>query len=127
MSLNVTALARGGLTAYGQGRFDARDNIVICNVLQDEVLDVRVRFADAPTEFDYEENGISAGAPAITGDTIAVQFQTISSGGQYDLLAMFATGAVRRIRFVADPLQPPCVSATVTATDDDDVDYGDWG
>lgn len=126
MTLQVVALERGGYSAYGGASFDARDRIVRLDVFEDEVIDVVIQFPDTPTNFDYEEDGIDGAEPVISGNTITVQFQTLNPNGVYQLLAMFATGAARRVRFQANPAQP--VSTTeITPTDDDDVDYGVWG
>lgn len=126
MTVNVFVLDRGGCSAHGGAWFDPRDRIVRLDVFDDEVIDVVIHFTAAPTEFDYEEDGIDGSAPVISGTTITVQFQTLNPSGVYQLLAMFAGGAAKRVRFQASPAQP-AYSGAITPTDDDDVDDGAWG
>lgn len=126
MTLQVVALDRGGYSAYGGASFDARDRIVRLDVFEDEVIDVVIQYSEAPTNFDYEEDGIDASEPVISGTTITLQFQVLNPNGVYQLLAMFASGAARRVRFQANPAQP-VATTSITPSDDDDVDYGVWG
>lgn len=126
MALSVVALERGGFSAYGGAWFDARDRVIRLEVFEDEVFDVIIQFSEAPTQFDYEEDGIDASEPVISGNTITLQFQTLSASGTYQLLAMFASGAAKRVRFQANEAQP-VATGSITVTDDDDVDYGAWG
>ena len=126
MALSVVALERGGFSAYGGAWFDARDRVIRLEVFEDEVIDVTIQFGEAPTQFDYEEDGIDASEPVISGNTITLQFQTLSAGGTYQILAMFASGAAKRVRFQANEAQP-VATGSITVTDDDDVDYGAWG
>ena len=126
MTLSVVALDRGGFSAHGGAWFDARDRIIRLDVFPDDVIDVVIQFSSAPTEFDYEEDGIDGSEPVISGNSINVQFQTLSASGTYELVAMFASGAARTVRFQAHEAQPAWI-APITTTDDDDVDYGALG
>ena len=128
MTLNVIALDRGGFSAQGGAWFDARDRIIRLEVVDDEVIDVVIQFTNTPTDYDYIEDGIDGSEPAISGNTIAVQFQEISANGVYELLASFASGAVRRVKFQANEAQPfvSMVDADDNEADEDD-DPGAWG
>ncbi len=130
MALTVEVLQRGGLLAYGAGRYDPREKVVIVDALEDEVLDVTMRFPPSTDvdEVDISaESGITISTPIISDNKISVQFQQLSSGGTVEFLAMMESGAAQRIRFKAHPNQPVCVPAVLTPTDDDDVDDGAWG
>lgn len=126
MTLNVVALDRGGYSAHGGGWWDARERIVRLDVFEDEVIDVVIQFKEAPTELNYEEDGIDGATPVISGTTVTVQFQELNPNGVYEMLVFFGSGAKKRVRFQANPAQP-IATGSITTTDDDDVDYGAWG
>jgi hypothetical protein len=135
MTIRVTALDRGGYSAFGGAYYDPRPvieggRVVKLDAFSDEVIDVVCEFTTAPTDFDYEEEGIDISTPVISGNTITFQIQGIASNGTLALLAMFGGGAQRRVNFIANPMQFPIGTlndAAIIPTDDDDVDYGVWG
>ena len=134
MAIYVTALERGGYSAsggcfYDPGPSSEGGRCVKLEVFEDEVIDVTVDYGNlvqpTPTEFDYEEDGIDISEPVISGNTITFQIQGLNANGSVSLLAMFGTGAARRLTFVANEAQP--LMGSIDPTDDDDVDYGAWG
>lgn len=130
MAIYVTALDRGGFSAHGGCYYDPRPageggRCVKLDVFEDEVIDVTVEFSATPTEFDYEEDGIDISEPVISGDTITFQIQGLNANGSMSLLAMFGSGAAKRVTFVANEAQP--LVGSIDPTDDDDVDYGALG
>ena len=131
MTIYVTELARGGYSAHGGCYYDPRPpseggRYVKLEVFDDEVIDVVAEFLSAPTETDYEEDGIDISTPVISGNTIAFQIQGLSASGTASVLVMFTSGAAKRVNFMANALQPVS-QGSITTTDDDDVDYGAWG
>lgn len=130
MAIYVTALNRGGFSASGGCYYDPRPaaeggRCIKLDVFDDEVIDVTVEFTDAPTEYDYEEDGIDISAPVISGNTITFQIQGLNANGTVSLLAMFSGGAARRVTFQANENQP--LAGSINPTDDNDVDYGAHG
>ena len=134
MAIYVMALERGGYTASGGAYYDPRPTVeggrcVKLDDFEDEVIDVTVDFSNlttaTPTEFDYEEDGLDISEPVISGDTITFQIQGLNANGSMSLLAMFGTGAARRVTFVANENQP--LMGSIDPTDDDDDDPGAWG
>ena len=124
------ALDRGGFSASGGCYYDPRPSseggrCVKLDVFDDEVIDVTVEFTSTPTDYDYEEDGIDISEPAISGNTITFQIQGLNANGSVSLLAMFGTGAARRVTFAANENQP--LTGSISPTDDDDVDDGAWG
>ncbi len=130
MALYVIALDRGGYSASGGAYYDPRPaaeggRCIKLDVFDDEVIDVTVEFNEAPSQFDYEEDGIDISEPVISGNTITFQIQGLNAGGTVSLLAMFSGGAARRANFMANENQP--LVGSIAPTDDDDVDDGAWG
>jgi hypothetical protein len=126
MAIYVNVLERGGCSAYGGASYDSRDRVVRLDVIEGEAFDVTIEYPETPASFDYWEDGIDGSEPVISGDTITLQFQTLTACGTYEIEAAYASGAKRRVKFQANEAQPFISSAT-TPTDDDDVDYGAWG
>lgn len=127
MGIHVTARAGGGCHAYGGATYDPRDRVVRLDVLEGEAFDVTIVFPEAPSDFDYWEDGIDGSEPAIIGDQIDLQFQTIAANGTYELEAILPSGARRRVRFQANDAQPFVTCASTPPDDDDDDDPGAWG
>lgn len=134
MAIYVMALERGGYTASGGAYYDPRPTAeggrcIKLDVFEDEVIDVTVDYSNlstpTPTEKDYEEDGIDISEPVISGNTITFQIQGLNANGSMSLLAMFATGAAKRVTFVANENQ--LLMGSINPTDDDDVDDGVWG
>ena len=134
MAIYVMALERGGYSASGGAFYDPRPTTeggrcVRLDVFEDEVIDVTVDFGNltspTPTEKDYEEDGIDISEPVISGNTITFQIQGLNANGSVSILAMFGTGAARRVTFVANQNQP--LTGSIDPTDDDDDDPGAWG
>lgn len=134
MAIYVMALERGGYTASGGAYYDPRPTAeggrcIKLDVFEDEVIDVTVDYSNltspTPTETDYEEDGVDISAPAISGNTVTFQIQGLNANGSVSLLAMFGTGAARRVTFVANENQP--LMGSIDPTDDDDVDDGAHG
>lgn len=131
MAIYVTEMLRGGYSAFGGCYYDPRPaheggRSVKLEVFEDEVIPVTIEFQQAPSETDYEEDGIDISAPQISGNTVTFQIQGLNANGTASLLAMFADGAARRVNFAANQNQPATFSS-ITPTDDDDVDYGAFG
>jgi len=134
MAIYVMALERGGYTASGGCYYDPRPTAeggrcLKLDVFEDEVIDVTVDYSNlssaTPTEFDYEEDGLDISEPVISGNTITFQIQGMNANGSMSLLAMFGSGAAKRVTFVANENQP--LMGSIDPTDDDDVDDGVWG
>ena len=130
MAIYVMALERGGYSASGGAWYDGRSmseggRCVRLEMFEDEVIDVTVEFSGAPSETDYEEDGIDISAPVISGNTVTFQIQGLNANGSMSLLTMFSGGAARRLTIVANENQP--LMGSINPTDDDDVDYGAWG
>ena len=134
MAIYVMALERGGYTASGGCYYDPRPGseggrCIRLEVFEDEVIGVTVDYSNltepTPTEFDYEEDGVDISEPVISGNTITFQIQGLNANGSVSILAMFGTGAARRVTFVANENQP--LVGSIDPTDDDDVDDGAWG
>ncbi len=130
MAIYVMALDRGGYTASGGAWYDGRSlaeggRCVRLEMFEDEVIDVTVEFSDAPSETDYEEDGIDISSPVISGNTVTFQIQGLNANGSMSLLTMFSSGAARRLTIVANENQP--LIGSIAPTDDDDVDDGAWG
>lgn len=127
MGIHVTALNRGGYSAYGGCSYNPREGGWIeLDVHENEVIDVVIEFPVTPTEFNYRETGIDASEPVIVGSTVTLQFQQLAACGTYEIDVFTASGAVRTVRFLAHEAQP-FYTGSVTTTDDDDVDYGAFG
>lgn len=126
MGIHVTALEKGGCSAFGGAYYDPRDRVVRLNVIEGEAFDVTILFPETPAEFDYWEDGIDGSEPVISGDAITLQFQTLTANGTYEIEAAYSSGARRRVRFQANDAQP-FISSASAPTDDDDDDPGDWG
>jgi len=127
MAIYVTALDRGGYSAYGGCHYDPRDGgAVRLQVFENEVVPVTMEFNSAPSEFNYRENGIDGSEPAISGNSITLQFQQLNACGVYEIDVIFSDGATRTVRFIANEAQP-YFTGSITTTDDDDVDYGAHG
>lgn len=130
MAIYVMALDRGGYSASGGAWYDGRSlaeggRCVRLEMFEDEVIDVTVEFSDAPSETDYEEDGIDISSPVISGNTVTFQIQGLNANGSMSLLTMFSGGAARRLTIVANENQP--LIGSIAPTDDDDVDDGAWG
>lgn len=134
MAIYVMALERGGYTASGGCYYDPRPSseggrCIRLEVFEDEVIGVTVDYSNltepTPTEFDYEEDGVDISEPVISGNAITFQIQGLNADGSMSLLAMFASGAARRVTFLANANQP--LMGSIDPTDDNDVDYGAWG
>lgn len=130
MGIYVTALDRGGCSASGGGWYDPRPaaeggRCIKLEVFDDEVIGVTVEFSSAPSEYDYEEDGIDISEPVISGNTITFQIQGLNANGTLSLLAMFSDGAARRVNFMANANQQ--LTGSIDPTDDDDDDPGAWG
>lgn len=130
MAITVIALDRGGYSAYGGCFYDPRPSAeggrcIKLEVFEDEVIDVTVEFGSAPTETDYEEDGIDISAPVISGNSITFQIQGLNANGTVSILVTFASGAQRRVNFMANENQP--LVGSIAPTDDDDDDPGVWG
>ena len=130
MAIYVMALDRGGYSASGGAWYDGRSlaeggRCVRLEMFEDEVIDVTVEFSDAPSETDYEEDGIDISSPVISGNTVTFQIQGLNANGSMSLLTMFSSGAARRLTLVANENQP--LIGSIAPTDDDDVDDGAWG
>lgn len=126
MTLNVWELARGGYGAHGGAHFDPRLRRIMLDVLEDEVVDVVIQFENAPTAYDYWEDGIDGSEPSISGNTIVVQFQELNPSGTYEILVTFNSGAQKRVVFQANQAQ--IATGNMTAPDDDDdMDGGVYG
>lgn len=130
MAIYVNALDRGGYSAHGGAYYDPRPSAeggrcIKLDVFEDEVIDVTVEFNSAPSSTDYEEDGIDISAPVISGNTITFQIQGLNANGTVSILAMFSSGAARRVNFMANENQP--LTGSIDPTDDDDVDDGAWG
>lgn len=122
MSIYVTALSRGGFGVSGDGAwYDPRGGgIVRLGIVDpDDALAVTVEYQDTPTSVEYEEGGISANPPAISGDTITALFQAINPNGTFKLTARFASGASTTTWFQAHDDQP-MTDGAITA----DINYG---
>ena len=129
MAIYVMALDRGGYSASGGAWYDGRSlaeggRCVRLEMFEDEVIDVTVEFSDAPSETDYEEDGIDISSPVISGNTVTFQIQGLNANGSMSLLTMFSSGAARRLTLVANENQP--LIGSIAPTDDDDVDDGAW-
>lgn len=127
MTLNVVVLERGGCSAHGGAWFDPRDRIVRLDVFEDEVIDTVIQLPFTPTEFDYEEDGMDASEPVISGDTVTLQFQDLTPSGSYEILIYGASGQKKRVRFQANEAQPIVSAGDIIADDDEDDDPGAWG
>lgn len=132
MTIQVTALNRGGYSAYGGGQYDGRPaheggRVINLDIFEDEVINVVITFDEAPSETDYEEDGIDISTPQISGNTVTFQIQGLNASGTVALLAMFSDGSTRRCVFRANASQPFTGTAAIDPTDDDDVDYGAFG
>ena len=134
MAIYIMAQDRGGYTASGGAWYDPRSlaeggRCVRLEMFEDEVIDVTVDYGNlaspTPTETDYEEDGIDISAPAISGNTVTFQIQGLNANGTVSLLAMFASGAARRLTICANENQQ--TTGSLDPTDDDDVDDGVWG
>jgi hypothetical protein len=130
MAIYIMALDRGGYSASGGAWYDGGalaegGRCVRLDMFEDEAIDVTAEFSSAPTEFDYEEDGIDISAPVISGNTITFQIQGLNANGTVSLLAMFGSGAARRLTICANENQPSVGS--ISPTDDDDIDDGAWG
>lgn len=134
MAIYVALAERGGGTASGGAWYDPRPaaeggRCFKLDVFEDEVIDVTVDYSNlsspTPTEFDYEEDGLDISEPVISGNTITFQIQGLNANGSMSLLAMFASGAAKRVTFVANENQP--LMGSIDPTDDDDDDPGAWG
>lgn len=134
MAIYVMALERGGYSASGGCYYDPRPSAeggrcLRLDVFEDEVIDVTVDYSNLTTptvtETDYEEDGVDISAPVISGNTITFQIQGLNADGSVSILAMFGTGAARRVTFVANENQP--LTGSISPTDDNDVDYGAFG
>lgn len=126
MAIYITPLERGGFAAFGGCRYDERERCVVLDVFEDEVIDGVIEFTQAPTLIDYEEDGIGIATPLISGNTVTFQVQELSASGLLSFLISFESGAQKRVNIQANVAQPYS-SGSITPTDDDDVDYGDWG
>lgn len=127
MAIYVTELERGGFSAYGGCRYDERERKVLLDVFDNEKIDVTMEFANAPSEFNYREDGIDGSEPVISSNSVTVQFQDLQPSGVYEIDVIFASGATKKVVFQANPAQPYDGTGTGDPTDDEDDDPGDWG
>lgn len=126
MAIYITALDKGGLSVFGGCRYDERERAVLLDVFEDEVIDGVIEFTQTPTLIDYEQDGIEIATPLISGNTITFQLQELHPNGLVSFLISFESGAQKRVNIRAHAAQP-YDSSSITPSDDDDVDYGDWG
>ncbi len=128
MGIHVTALDRGGYSAFGGCWYDPREHKVMLNIFgPTNVIDVAIELTQPPTELNYFERGIASSEPTISGNIISLQFQEMSACGEYDIDIFVDSGACHRLTFRAHDEQPYCCYASTPGdepSDDEDLDGG---
>jgi hypothetical protein len=97
--MRISVLARGGLAVYG-GHYDPHCNAACFAVRDGEGVQVTVEYPGAPTTPSVAVSGLSASAPAISGNKVSLTLTAVQGGGYADLSAIVG-GVTRTIRIRA--------------------------
>ncbi len=114
--IHITALARGGYSAYGSSRYDPRADAVIVQAIDsDETRAITVLFPETISSVSEEENGISGTTPVITDSSFTATLSSLTCGASIKYLVTTASG-VRALWIQVDQ----------AAMTDCESDYGRW-
>lgn len=98
MSVSINVPLRGGLTAFGDARYDARERVVYVRMNDNEVRAVSITFAEDVEEVELASvTGLTASEPEAEGAAVTFTLTNATGSGSLDVVATLESGEVRRV------------------------------
>lgn len=99
-ALRITAHARGGLSVYGPGYYDAKRNEAVALTREDETLKVVIEHASAATSPAKETSGVTSSTPTVSNNQVSLTLSALQDNGYADITATVG-GATSKVRIRA--------------------------
>lgn len=100
--IHITALARGGYSAYGAARYDARADMILIHAFDtDETRTLTVQWPEDIDSVTESEEGLTGTTPTISGDSFTATLSGLNNGARIKYLVTSDSG-VRALEIIVN-------------------------